>query len=206
MPTTLILRNPKSIPSSYLWGTWGYLRGLDWYKEYGNNSCTCTVIGQGGSSANRLHLPNPFRSTQLSKGKMIGVDLVIMELFRKWIIESRGMLRKACRLANMITSAVITLSCNFTISVKTMLIWAIRRDSLESCKSPYPPICFASSAVPPSSLLPLRLPPPSPSSLSVPEQMKNMSKSVSVLQDEVKQIKIKILWPLFIVKKIPKHF
>ncbi|XP_014053432.1 synaptotagmin-like protein 2 isoform X11 [Salmo salar] len=38
--------------------------------------------------------------------------------------------------------------------------------------------------VPPSSLLPLRLPPPSPSSLSVPEQMKNMSKSVSVLQDE----------------------
>uniref|UniRef100_A0A4W5JLM0 Synaptotagmin-like protein 2 n=1 Tax=Hucho hucho TaxID=62062 RepID=A0A4W5JLM0_9TELE len=41
------------------------------------------------------------------------------------------------------------------------------------------------SAVPPSSLLPLRLPPPSPSSLSVSEQMKNMSKSVSVLQDEV---------------------
>ncbi|XP_071195479.1 uncharacterized protein sytl2a isoform X4 [Salvelinus alpinus] len=40
-------------------------------------------------------------------------------------------------------------------------------------------------AVPPSSLLPLRLPPPSPSSLSVPEQMKNMTKSVSVLQDEV---------------------
>ncbi|KAM9499640.1 synaptotagmin-like protein 2 isoform 11-T11 [Salvelinus alpinus] len=39
-------------------------------------------------------------------------------------------------------------------------------------------------AVPPSSLLPLRLPPPSPSSLSVPEQMKNMTKSVSVLQDE----------------------
>ncbi|XP_031664064.1 synaptotagmin-like protein 2 isoform X8 [Oncorhynchus kisutch] len=38
------------------------------------------------------------------------------------------------------------------------------------------------SAVPPSSLLPLRLPPPS--SLSVPEQMKNMSKSVSVMQDE----------------------
>ncbi|XP_055797881.1 uncharacterized protein sytl2a isoform X2 [Salvelinus fontinalis] len=40
-------------------------------------------------------------------------------------------------------------------------------------------------AVPPSSLLPLCLPPPSPSSLSVPEQMKNMTKSVSVLQDEV---------------------
>ncbi|XP_064838275.1 uncharacterized protein sytl2a isoform X3 [Oncorhynchus masou masou] len=39
------------------------------------------------------------------------------------------------------------------------------------------------SAVPPSSLLPLRLPPPS--SISVPEQMKNMSKSVSVMQDEV---------------------
>ncbi|XP_035635629.1 synaptotagmin-like protein 2 isoform X5 [Oncorhynchus keta] len=38
------------------------------------------------------------------------------------------------------------------------------------------------SAVPPSSLLPLHLPPPS--SLSVPEQMKNMSKSVSVMQDE----------------------
>ncbi|XP_064838280.1 synaptotagmin-like protein 2 isoform X8 [Oncorhynchus masou masou] len=38
------------------------------------------------------------------------------------------------------------------------------------------------SAVPPSSLLPLRLPPPS--SISVPEQMKNMSKSVSVMQDE----------------------
>ncbi|XP_036845657.1 synaptotagmin-like protein 2 isoform X10 [Oncorhynchus mykiss] len=38
------------------------------------------------------------------------------------------------------------------------------------------------SAVPPSSLLPLRLPPPS--TLSVPEQMKNMSKSVSVMQDE----------------------
>ncbi|XP_064838274.1 synaptotagmin-like protein 2 isoform X2 [Oncorhynchus masou masou] len=36
--------------------------------------------------------------------------------------------------------------------------------------------------VPPSSLLPLRLPPPS--SISVPEQMKNMSKSVSVMQDE----------------------
>ncbi|XP_071023278.1 synaptotagmin-like protein 2 isoform X3 [Oncorhynchus clarkii lewisi] len=38
------------------------------------------------------------------------------------------------------------------------------------------------SAVPPSSLLPLHLPPPS--TLSVPEQMKNMSKSVSVMQDE----------------------
>ncbi|XP_041749598.1 synaptotagmin-like protein 2 isoform X1 [Coregonus clupeaformis] len=38
------------------------------------------------------------------------------------------------------------------------------------------------SAVPPSSLS--LLPPPSSSSLSVPEQMKNMSKSVSALQDE----------------------